>query len=338
MIGDGALPCQAAAAAAKIRSGFALSVGPLWSPGEDGEEELAVPLLWLAVALLSAWVPGAAFACAPAPPARALASPPAVALPSAIPPPSAVPAAPVLDAPAVVAASQPAVEVIGYSSGGLPLTVYWVGTGRTVVVVQGAIHGGPEANTARLVYQLRDYFQERPGEIPAGLRLAFMPEANPDGIAIDSRFYLSGVDPNRNWDTADWQADAYDGAGRLRPGLGGSAPMSEPETRAMAAWFLAVRPAVVVQYHSQGGFVVGTPELAEAYSAASGYYRPLPGRVGGVLGYRATGTLGRWLAEQGIGSVLIELSNHRDTEFARNLAGLRALLRVVAEERAPAAE
>ncbi|HZU06202.1 MAG TPA: M14 family metallopeptidase [Chloroflexota bacterium] len=296
-------------------------------------------LRWLAVGLLSALVAGAAFACAPAPPARALASPPAASLPAAAPPPAAVPAAaPALDVPAAVPASQPAVEVIGYSAGGLPLTVYWVGTGQTVVVVQGAIHGGPEANTARLVYQLRDYFQERPEEIPAGLRLAFMPEANPDGIAIDSRFYLSGVDPNRNWDTADWQADAYDGAGRLRAGLGGSAPMSEPETRAMAAWFLAVRPAVVVQYHSQGAFVVGTPELAAAYSAASGYYRPLPGHTGNVLGYRATGTLGRWLAEQGIGSVLIELSNHRDTEFARNLAGLRALLRVVAEGQAPAAE
>ena len=222
-------------------------------------------------------------------------------------------------------------EVIGYSAGGIPLTVYWVGEGPRTVVVQGAFHGGPEANTSTLAFRLRDYFAARPEEIPAGLRLAFMPEANPDGIAVNSRFYLSGVDPNRNWDTPDWVADAYDGNGLLRPGLGGSAPMSEPETRWLATWLLDLRPAAVVQYHSRGGFVVGTRELAEPYSAASGYYFPQPGRPGGgLLPYRATGTLGRWLGSHDIPSVLIELSTHTDPEFDRNLAGLRALLRVVA--------
>ncbi len=228
--------------------------------------------------------------------------------------------------------------VIGFSQRGEPMVVYHLGDGPVRVLVLGGQHGGPERNTAELAQTLLEYFAQLPEELPPGISLDIMPVANPDGVARGSRQYLSGVDPNRNWDTADWQADAYDGAGRLRPGLGGPAPMSEPETRAMAAWFLAVRPEVVVQYHSQGAFVVGTPELAEAYSAASGYYRPVPGRTGSVLGYRATGTLGRWLAERGIGSVLVELSNHRDTEFARNLAGLRALLRVVAEGQAPAAD
>jgi hypothetical protein len=228
-------------------------------------------------------------------------------------------------------------ETVGYSSGGLPLLAYWVGQGPTTVVVQGAIHGGPEANSSALTFRLRDYFQARSDEIPPGVRLAFMPETNPDGIALDSRFYLSGVDGNRNWETPDWEADAYDGNGVLRRNLGGPTPMSEPETRAMAAWLREFRPALVVQYHSRGAFVVGATEYAEPYSAASGYHRPQPGGIGRVLSYRATGTMGRWLAINGIGGILIELTNYTDPEVDRNLRGLRAALRVVTEQARTAA-
>jgi hypothetical protein len=228
-------------------------------------------------------------------------------------------------------------EVLGLSQGGLPVSVFWVGSGARAVVVQGAFHGGPEINTAYLTFRLRDYFAANPEQIPAGLRLGFIPEANPDGIALDSRQYLSGVDPNRNWDTPDWQSDAYDSNGVLRRGLGGPYPMSEPETRWLADWLLGLRPAVVVQYHSRGGFVLGSRELAEAYGAASGYYVPParpPGQAGpgagGLLPYRATGSLGRWLGLQGIPSVFIELSNYTDPEFGRNLAGLLAVLNALA--------
>jgi Zinc carboxypeptidase len=241
------------------------------------------------------------------------------------------------DPPPAALGAQTAVtaEVFGQSAGGIPLTAYWVGSGATAVVVQGALHGGPEANTATLTYLLRDYLAAHPDEIPAGLRLAFIPEANPDGMAINRRLYLSGVDPNRNWDTPEWQTDAYDSDGRFVPGLGGPTPMSEPETRQFADWVLALRPAAVVQYHSRGGFIVGARELAEPYADASGYYLPTPGRgLGGLLPYRATGSLGRWLGEQGIGGILIELSNYTSPELERNLAGLRAVLRLVATRQA----
>ncbi len=246
--------------------------------------------------------------------------------------PLAVQPAPATGAPlGQESAVAPTAEVFGQSEGGIPLTAYWVGSGPTAVVVQGALHGGPEANTSALTFQLRDYFATHPDEIPAGLRLAFIPEANPDGIALNRRLYLSGVDPNRNWDTPEWQSDAYDSDGRFVPGLGGPAPMSELETREFADWVLALRPAAVVQYHSRGGFVVGARELAEPYAAATGYTLPRPGGgLGGLLPYRATGSLGRWLSEQGIPAILIELSSATAPEFERNLAGLRAVLRVAA--------
>jgi len=103
--------------------------------------------------------------------------------------------------------------------------------------------------------------------------------------------------------------------------------------RAFAAWVLDLRPAAVIQYHSRGGFVVGARELAEPYALATSYYLPGPGRgIGGLLSYRATGTLGRWLAGQDIPAMLIELSNYTDPEVERNLAGVRAVLRTVAAQ------
>ena len=84
-----------------------------------------------------------------------------------------------------------------------------------------------------------------------------MPVANPDGLAAGSRQFPSGVDPNRNWGGGDWRADAYDSNAVFRVGLGGSEPFSEPETRALADWVLANRPALVVNYHSAGGFMFG---------------------------------------------------------------------------------
>ena len=70
----------------------------------------------------------------------------------------------------------PTAEVFGQSSGGISLTAYWLGSGPTVVVVQGALHGGPEANTSALTFQLRDYFASHPDQVPPGVRLAFIPE------------------------------------------------------------------------------------------------------------------------------------------------------------------
>jgi hypothetical protein len=226
--------------------------------------------------------------------------------------------------------------IIGTSQGGRLLIVYHIGTGSVPVFIMGAQHGGPEANTARLVNQLYDYFDANRGDIPPRVRLDLMPEVNPDGLVTGSRLYQSGVDPNRNWGGGDWQTDAWDSNGVFRLGLGGAEPFSEPETRAVRDYVLATRPAMVVNYHSRGGFMFGGREgqtgvLASAYATASGYPRPQPSAGGSsVLSYRATGSMNGWLGREGISGILIELTNFDDPEFARNLAGLKAMLQSVA--------
>ena len=233
---------------------------------------------------------------------------------------------------ASVAAAEPSWTVIGFSQGGLPLVVHHLGDGARRVLVVGGQHGGPEANTIRLADGLLTYFADHPEELPAAAGLDFLTAANPDGAESGSRQFLSGVDPNRNWGSADWQADAWDSNGLFRPGLGGPSPFSEPETRALRGWILDSRPELVINYHSAGGFMFGGQgEVVEAYAEASGYRRPTPGGPS-PLGYRVTGSMNVWLREQGLPGILIELTSPYNPEIERNLAGLRAVLRVLSPE------
>ena len=228
-------------------------------------------------------------------------------------------------------------SVLGYSQGGRPLVVNHLGEGSTRVLVLGGQHGGPEANTIRLVRLLMDHFAGAPDELPEDIGLDFMPVGNPDGAAVGMRQYLSGVDPNRNWGGPDWSSDAYDSNGVYRSGLGGPTPFSEQETVAMANWLLETRPTLVVNIHSAGGFMFGAREglagdLAATYSSASGYRMPQPGRGNSPLSYRATGSMNVWMRQIGIAGLFIELTTPYDAEFSRNLAGLRATLARLAAE------
>ena len=242
---------------------------------------------------------------------------------------------------------QPRIEVeertlnMGTSQGGRPLIVYRYGYGSLRLFILGGQHGGPEANTTRLAGMLREYFYEKPSEIPPSVTIYVMPEGNPDGLAMGSRLYMSGVDPNRNWAGPDWQSDAYDSNGLFRPGLGGPQPFSEPETTALADWLLRARPHFTINYHSAGGFMFGggeglAGELAGLYAQASGYPRPTGGGGAGSfrspLTYRATGHMNGWQRTVGMGGCLIELTTPHDPEFNRNFAGVRAVLERLQDE------
>ena len=237
-------------------------------------------------------------------------------------------------------AAEPRTSTIGISQGGVPLVLYTLGTGPRRVLMLGGQHGGPEANTVELATGLLDYFSSNSEQLPNGIELNVLLVANPDGLAIGSRQFLSGVDPNRNWGGRDWRSDAFDSNGVFRSGLGGPEPFSEQETRALAEWVLTNRPAFVVNYHSAGGFMFGgrdgvAGELSAAYADASGYYWPAPSGTGGgnrsPLPYSASGSMNVWLRDVGIPAILVELSTPRSTEIERNLRGLTAVLQQLAE-------
>jgi LysM repeat protein len=220
--------------------------------------------------------------------------------------------------------------VYGRSCGGDDLIAYRLGSGPSARIIVGGIHGGYEWNTVDLVSQTLSYFQGRQEPIPSEVTLYIVPCANPDGYAaafdLSGRVNADGVDLNRNWDY-QWQMTATHG---VRPVYAGEFPFSEPETAALRDFILNNNVELAIFYHSAMGKVFSgaerdncfTYELAEMMAGATGY----PHDPAGVPGQITTGDAIDWLSMQGIAGIEIELTNHQDIEWDRNLAGIRAFL------------
>ncbi len=207
----------------------------------------------------------------------------------------------------------------------------------------GDIHGGWEANTYQLARELLAHFKAHPEDVPDDVSLWIVPTLNPDGLAAGTRFNARGVDLNRNTDTDldgcvgnDWSSTTHTSDGP-QPGAGGAYPFSEPEARA-ARDFLADAHAAIF-YHSSAGavFAGGCRDseanaanassllLATTLAAGAGYDFPEEGWTG----YPISGGFNDYLADLGIAVAEVELTNHQDTEFERNLQGVQAVLAAV---------
>ncbi len=241
-------------------------------------------------------------------------------------------------------------QVIGRSVEDRPITVEVIGDGPIDVIIVGGIHGGYEANSIALARRFTQYYRDDPTRLPERFTLHVIDNMNPDGLhlitqgtpleefdfrAVDARpgrFNANGVDLNRNWD-GDWKPQS---TWRNTIVDAGSAPFSEPETRAVRDYFRNVDPAASVFYQSAGAFLwytgaeEGWPpalELAQAYGAASGYRveRPEP-RPSEDADDDITGSADDYFFEIGHRNVTVELTTHYVIEWERNLAGFQALL------------
>ncbi len=215
--------------------------------------------------------------------------------------------------------------LIGRSQQQRDIVSYALGSGPISVAIVGGMHGAYEANTEWLVWDLLHVYEQTPEAIPSNMTLVFLPEANPDGMANGTRFLADGVDPNRNWPTADWSPEAFGPAGELDGG-GGIAPMSEPETVTLANWIQQTRPVTILSFHSAGGLVMGGPlalqfGLVDAYLSAARGYVYLEWSY-----YPVTGDFAQWAEDQGIPTVEVELLTHADPDTERSLAGVQAVL------------
>jgi hypothetical protein len=223
--------------------------------------------------------------------------------------------------------------IIGYSVSGRPLEVYSFGQGERQMMIAAGIHGGYEWNTIALADELIMHVNENPEMISSDVTLFILRNINPDGDArahtIEGRVNDHGVDLNRNF-PENWQATwDRDGCWDYTKTTGGSGPGSEPETKAVMNFLSTHRVEALISYHSAalGVFPGGEPweensiELAKALSKVTRYpYPPID------TGCYYTGTLADYAVSLGAAAVDMELRNHRDTDFSRNLKALEVLL------------
>ena len=172
-------------------------------------------------------------------------------------------------------------RVIGTSIQGRPIEAIRMGDPKGVTVaVIGVIHGNEEAGlliTDELVNM----------QIPKGVNLWVIPSINPDGTALDRRGNANRVDLNRNF--------PYGWARIGQPGYwqySGPNRASEPETKAIIAFFREIKPALGLWYHqdlniiSPGAGFEG--EIRARYGAITGL--PMKRITGGTY----TGVAATW--------------------------------------------
>ena len=240
-------------------------------------------------------------------------------------------------------------SVIGESSDGNDLVAYHFGDGDTELMFIGGIHGGYSWNTSLVSFEMIDWLENNPDEIPDNVTVTVIPVLNPDGlekvtgttgeftasqvdgstiVRTSGRFNDNDVDLNRNFD-CEWKSV---GTWQDREVSGGSEPFSEPESQAIRSYVTDNSPSAVVTWYSAAGGVYASnckngilPEtltLTNLYADASDY----PAHEDFNY-YEITGDMVNWFASKKIPAISVLLTTHDKTEWTKNQAGIKAVLK-----------
>ncbi len=151
--------------------------------------------------------------------------------------------------------------VLGHSDDGRPIVARLLshGTARRSVLVVGSIAGDEPGGSA-----VTRLLASEPAI--SGVRLWLIPDMNPDGAARGTRDNGDGVDLNRNFPFR-WRHLGMPGS-RF---YSGARPSSEPESRAIEAFILRIRPTLAIWLHQPYGLVDDSegPHWAERLLARS---------------------------------------------------------------------
>jgi hypothetical protein len=212
-------------------------------------------------------------------------------------------------------------KVIGYSVQGRPIQAYFYGSGGSTVLFTGGIHGDEASGT----YIMNDWVADldtNAHKIRAGRQIVVVPNLNPDGIAKGQRYNMNNVNIDRNFSSSDWISDITNANG-LVPRGGGGAPLSEPETKAIADLASSLSLRASISFHSSGA-LVGANKVADSVIIGSKYaagvgYGTMFDNPEAVMGYTLTGEFETWLGEKfGTPAVLIELPTAKGRYFPRH--------------------
>jgi hypothetical protein len=206
---------------------------------------------------------------------------------------------------------------IGESSQGRPLRGRRLaGEADGALVLVGGVHGDEPSSVAAVLDLLAALATAAPLPRPVWV----VPALNPDGLLRGAKNSARDVDLNRNFPARNFTREH-------RPGYDpGPAPLSEPETRALAELIDGASPIGVVAVHAPFAcinFDGPSAAWAEAVARASGW----PARAD--LGYSTPGSLGSWLGvDRGLPVLTVELPAGGYPAFAAAArAGLEAAVR-----------
>jgi hypothetical protein len=218
---------------------------------------------------------------------------------------------------------------IGASVNGRGILGYRFGSGSEKIVFVGSLHGN-EPSSAYILHSLIDYLEMNPGVIPAHRSVEIIPIASPDGYAIRSRMNMHSVDLNRNFPTSNWQSEVTQPNGDYYEHGGGTEPLSEPESAALASYISGRNPRLVMSYHAAAK-IVSANEVGNSYALAQTYgqmtgYPAYGNDTGGTFDYAITGAFEDWLKERGTPCILVELITKTGNEFSRHRAAMVAMI------------
>lgn len=212
---------------------------------------------------------------------------------------------------------------IGTSVKGRSITAYRFGTGSSMIVYLGAMHGS-ERNSKAIMDEWFKELNAHPERLPAGRSIVIIPSVNPDGIAAGTRFNARGVDLNRNFPANDWKSVVTTPVSSQPTAAGGPAPLSEPESQAVAAFIRQHSPRLVLSFHSKAAVVEANEAgdslaIAREYASKARYRAISKSQSAPVFQYDTTGAMEDWMRDKlGRPAIVIELATSTSSEFGRN--------------------
>ena len=232
-------------------------------------------------------------------------------------------------------------QEIGRSVNDIPLELVQLSQGEYPVLFVGGIHAGYAPNSVALIEEATAYFQANPAEIPANIALYVIPNLNPDSSeapgALMGRLNANGVDLNRNWDCR-WQPNNTI-LGEFVEFSGGSAPVSEPEAKALYQVVAQLQPKAVL-FWGAGNRSLGmaSPGACEEYSLVSAPLSYAYGRASGLdfvdndlveADPNLHGDVTNWLDKENIPAIFIILSRFSEYNWQQELAGIQAVFALI---------
>jgi murein peptide amidase A len=175
---------------------------------------------------------------------------------------------------------------LGQTVQGRPIEMLRFGpsSGRPVLII-GGIHGS-EPTSAYVAEQLIEHLKANPTD--ATRPVAIIPNANPDGLVAKTRGNANGVDVNRNFPSKNWRIV------KTRTNFNGTAPDTEPESRAIQQAIATLNPDRIISIHSidRGRHCNNYDGPARWLAEAMNQHNQYP--VTATMGYPTPGSLGSW--------------------------------------------